>query len=468
MNYKEEIKEAKGFSNKIKKMAPISLITGLDTIFFKKELNNIATSYINDSHLIQNLKLKNSKLFTSNLNHSKNKTNLHKSSNPTLFIKKFSERQKKELSISINRKNLINQTKKRVENKISSYSQKNSTQNSLNKYKKNIKKKNNNNRLKTSSNYLGLQYINIRSKLILSKQKNQYNKKKTSSEKSLNLNYNSNILKNLKNFSNNTKRNVIKKSIENSLKNSFALQKEKKSQSKKKKSSKENIISQNYIERKNMFKMYFQRNNKNSHLQLKINFNECPYFDKLKRKKYERLKTFNNEKKKNNSVYKVPIKAKTQRENKNIEFINKNSIKRKHNNLKKFSFTKNNNKIIEKINDSLNNSKRDSLNNINKVLFQNDILDGKFDDEINEKDQLNSVIKRLNFEEIKKSENNIFSILKNDIYESYINNFIKNYEKGIQTQKSFYIKKTPSTIEESIKGNSSHRNLLYKNLYTIK
>ena len=118
MNYKEEIKEAKGFSNKIKKMAPISLITGLDTIFFKKELNNIATSYINNINLIQNLKLKNSKLFSSNLNNSKNKTNLYKSSNPTLFIRKFSEKQKKELSISINRNNLINQTKKKVEKKI--------------------------------------------------------------------------------------------------------------------------------------------------------------------------------------------------------------------------------------------------------------------------------------------------------------------------------------------------------------
>ena len=63
MNYNEQIREGKGFSTKIKKIAPISLITGLDTIFFKKELNNIATSYINDSHLIQNLKLKNSKLY---------------------------------------------------------------------------------------------------------------------------------------------------------------------------------------------------------------------------------------------------------------------------------------------------------------------------------------------------------------------------------------------------------------------
>ena len=469
MNYNEQIREGKGFSTKIKKIAPISLITGLDTIFFKKELNNIATSYINDSHLIQNLKLKNSKLLTSN-NHSKNKTNLYKSSNPTLFIKKFSERKNKELSISINRNNLINQTKNKVENKITCYSQKNSTQNSLNKYKNNSKQKSNYNRLKTSSNYnIGLQFLNVRRKLIFSKQKNQSKKKNTSSEKSLNLNCNSNnILKNLKNLSHNDTKNSIKKSVENSLKNSFVIQKDKKSLSKKKKSYEKNIRRQNYIEKKNMFKMYFQRNNKNSHFQLKINFNECSYFDKFKRKTSERLKTFNNEKKKNNSLNKIPIKSKTHRENKNIEIIIKNSPKKNYNNIKKLSLTKNNSKIIERNKDSLNISKNESLNNINKVLFQNDILNDNFNNEIDEKAELNSIIKRLNFEEINKNEKNVFSIHKNNIYESYMNNFIKIYEKVIQTQKSSYIKKTPSTIEESIKGNSSHRNLIYKNLYIIK
>ncbi len=44
--------------------------------------------------------------------------------------------------------------------------------------------------------------------------------------------------------------------------------------------------------------MYFQRTNKTSYFQLKIYFNECAYFDKLKRLSSERLKTFNNEKKK--------------------------------------------------------------------------------------------------------------------------------------------------------------------------
>jgi hypothetical protein len=81
---------------------------------------------------------------------------------------------------------------------------------------------------------------------------------------------------------------------------------------------------------------------------------------------------------------------------------------------------------------------------------------------------LNSIIKRLNFENINKNEKNIFSIQKNNIYESYINNFIKIDEKVIQTLKSSSIKKTPSTIEESLKGNSSYRYLLYKYLYKIK
>ena len=34
-------------------------------------------------------------------------------------------------------------------------------------------------------------------------------------------------------------------------------------------------------------------------------------------------------KKKNNSLYKIPIKSKTQRENKNIDIINKNNVKKK-------------------------------------------------------------------------------------------------------------------------------------------
>ena len=76
-----------------------------------------------------------------------------------------------------------------------------------------------------------------------------------------------------------------------------------------------------------MFKMYFQRNNKTSYFQLKIYFNECAYFDKLKRLSSERLKTFNNEKK-NNSLYKIPIKSKTHRDNKNIDIINKNNVKK--------------------------------------------------------------------------------------------------------------------------------------------
>ena len=98
--------------------------------------------------------------------------------------------------------------------------------------------------------------------------------------------------------------------------------------------------------------------------------------------------------------------------------------------------TKNNSKIIESNKDSLNISKNESLNNINKVLFQNDILNDNFNNEIDEKAELNSIIKRLNFEEINKNEKNIFSIHKNNIYESYMNNFIKIYEKVIQTHKS--------------------------------
>ena len=49
--------------------------------------------------------------------------------------------------------------------------------------------------------------------------------------------------------------------------------------------------------------------------------------------------------------------------------------------------------------------------------------------------QLNSIIKRLYFENINKSEKNIFSIHKNNIYESYMNNFIKIDEKVILLKK---------------------------------
>ena len=46
--------------------------------------------------------------------------------------------------------------------------------------------------------------------------------------------------------------------------------------------------------------------------------------------------------------------------------------------------TKNNNKIIESIKDSLNNSNHESLNDINKVLFQDVILNDSFKNEMDE------------------------------------------------------------------------------------
>ena len=47
--------------------------------------------------------------------------------------------------------------------------------------------------------------------------------------------------------------------------------------------------------------------------------------------------------------------------------------------------TKNNNKIIESIKDSLNNSNCESLNDINKILFQYVILNDRFKNEMDEK-----------------------------------------------------------------------------------
>ena len=455
MNYKGSIKEGKVISSRIKKKTPISLITCSNAIFIKKKLNNIATSYINDSQAIQNTKFTNSNLVTSNINNSKNKTK-YNLTNPNSLINKLSEKKKKEFSISINRKNFLSFSKKKQEIHITSYSHRNSNKTSLNKNKKN----NTHNRLKTSSNYnLNLDYKTIKNKLILSRQKKEIKKKNISSENSFNLNNNSffqitTLLKNHKNLSNNVTRNIIKNSVQHSLKNSFVIQNEK---SIPKKISKDQILKrQNYIEKKNMFKMFFNKKRNSKTIQLKVNLNEkYSNYDKTQNKKESEIfKTMNNVNTEENILNNQKLNSNI---NKKIE--NKRTLKRNQVNLNIFGLSKNyKNKISENLKDSLNIS----LDNIDKVLSQKENLNNNKEIEVNEIEELRSIIKKLDFMNIKKYDKNIFLIKQNKEYESFINTFNKIYDKNIN-QKNSYLKKTPSTIEESIKDYSSNRNSLCKN-----
>ncbi len=63
INQHENIKNNNLAQPRNKKAAPISLITGTETIFIKGKINNVATSYFESSQKIQNFyKEKNSQI----------------------------------------------------------------------------------------------------------------------------------------------------------------------------------------------------------------------------------------------------------------------------------------------------------------------------------------------------------------------------------------------------------------------
>ena len=101
--HQENSKNTNIIQSKNKKSAPISIITGSDSIFIKGKLNDVATSYFKTSQKIQNLyKEKNSigKTETSK-NNSKSKNNIYTNNTLNISIKNSNyENKKKQIKVN--------------------------------------------------------------------------------------------------------------------------------------------------------------------------------------------------------------------------------------------------------------------------------------------------------------------------------------------------------------------------------
>ena len=160
--HQENSKNTNIIQSKNKKSAPISIITGSDSIFIKGKLNDVATSYFKTSQKIQNLyKEKNSigKTETSK-NNSKSKNNIYTNNTLNISIKNSNyENKKKQIKVNnlndkINSFHLINnkslrQIKQNIKKTISkivggynNYGKNNSIRKNKEKKNKNLVKKN--------------------------------------------------------------------------------------------------------------------------------------------------------------------------------------------------------------------------------------------------------------------------------------------------------------------------------------
>ena len=133
----------------------------------------------------------------------------------------------------------------------------------------------------------------------------------------------------------------------------------------------------------------------------KMFFNKKRNSDKTQNKKESEIfKTMNNVNTEENILNNQKLNSNI---NKKIE--NKRTLKRNQVNLNIFGLSKNyKNKISENLKDSLNIS----LDNIDKVLSQKENLNNNKEIEVNEIEELRSIIKKLDFMNIKKYDKNIF------------------------------------------------------------
>ena len=446
-----------------KKTLPISLITGPKTIFKKGKLNNIATSYLESSQKIQKNFHKN-KISLKTLELKKNSKS--KNSNSSKVYNTFNITLNSSVQRSKTKKSKISNQNKNQKHMVNSFNLKtninfNSTLNNVNQKNVNhtlviidgidsynqVKQNINNNLSKDTKKKKSI--INMKG----IKQIRQ-NIKKTI-ENSNNLNYNSVGKNNKKN--NIVKKNVIclhhleKSNVNNEInsnkkrsKTSFEIGK-KISNQKKIKIDKNNI---NGIKRKKMFKRIFENDKIENMNKKKINLKE-----KLKSES-SRTKTTINKLKKENSY-------KRNYNNLNKNSVNKStaittsrtelSVGKEDNNKKNEKITMQylpyyqNNKnlnilsLIQENNRKLENNfiksnkrnfsyekKENSFDNIINVLnpeFSNDKQLNAFDDF----DDLNLIVRKIEFDKIKKDSQSIFSVNNNLRYITYCNNFNNNF-----------------------------------------
>ena len=520
---------SKDLNYKVRKIAPINLIKPTNQSIIKKKITTLKSTYINGSKkLVNNTKnsknISSSKIVNSKPN-SKNKSKLNNTFNPPSFINKLSN-QTKRISSSTN-KNLISKKKNGIT--FVCFSHKTSNQNSLNKEKNKIDNKLKNNSNNSKQNSKRQKSLSCTKKLFFNSRENSLNndnkkisvnsrensvhhlsifplfsnniqlkmnsnshKNSIRNENSVivnnsinnNINYinnnhhgnnininhirnnsnninndthirnnssninndthirnNSNNINNdthIRNNSNNINNNYMKKETSVSKKVSISILRER----------------QNFIQKKKMYKSFL-----NQKKQITLNVN-------LNKKFLEKEKEKNNKLKNQNLTNRIIVHTEIDKEQ---EKLVNNTFKRNLLNLN--NLPKETNKYLRTYSNSLSKEIFDesSIDNIDNVLNSNEYFEFEHKDyEITEKD-INSIIKKINFDEIRVNAKSIFSYKFNKEHEFYTSKFTKNFEQNIINNNSYYTLSTASSnLTKRTKENSSSKSLVYCNMIMKK
>jgi hypothetical protein len=189
----------------------------------------------------------------------------------------------------------------------------------------------------------------------------------------------------------------------------------------------------------------------------------------LNKKFLEKEKEKNNNKLKNqNLTNRIIVHTELEKE-KEKEKLLKNTFKR--NLLYLNNIPKETNKYLRTYSNSLSKEIFDesSIDNIDNVLNSNEYFEFEHKDyEITEKD-INSIIKKINFDEIRVNAKSIFSYKYNKEHEFYTSKFTKNFEQNIINNNSYYTLSTASSnLTKRTKENSSSKSLVYCNMIMKK
>ena len=458
----ESAKKNKVITSRTKKIAPISIITHSNIIFKKGKLNNVASSYLESSQKIQNPQ--NRTIEATHKSKSKNSNNKNSTHIYNTFNKTFgssyqknhkqinkiqNKNKKKEMINSFNLSsnidsNIYNTTnKKNISNSkdgIDSYNHINSTT------KKNLIKDFNKINSKNDTGNLRQMRINIKRTLSILINGDGINNDSHFSigKNNNNKNDKKNILvkKNITFFKHQVNKSMLKRdsSINKTInKISFDSENVYKQKNNNNEKSSKNIK----IKPKKMFKQYFVKKNIEMNTKLKSNIKNK--FKNSSINKFNNYSLTNKNNKTKNSVNKSTTIS-TSRTNLSIEkdekkneeaflnnkiFINKNKK-----NINMFSLIndnsktiKNKSKEIKKGNLSFEQEENSSDNIINVLNTKPELLNEQKFIEYDDFNDLNSIIRKINYDSIQKDTESIFSVnnnLKYNIFFKKFNNDINN------------------------------------------
>ena len=462
---KEQKHETKDHIYKIKKIAPICLIKDSNQKLMRKKLSAIKTTNLNESNQILNSNLNS---FYSGLMNSKRKLKnnsiLNQSVNPSSNINKVNTQIKKATSTSNNKD--INLKKKRLIN-IVSFPSKSLNQYSLNKEKtfignsvKKIENKNNKTEKEKKNQILKNKKFSqsCNNNLCIKKTKSSLSKINlfpiTSRDNSLNHKIDYSFFQS--NYYTNTNRISYRNERSNSFQNSFRISLSKKETSITKKVS-INILRerQNNLEKKKMYKSFLNQKKikmKNNNLLLNININKnLLELDRSIKQKTEKLMG-------NISKKKIQVNREKENEKDKIDNLKKTHLLKNSLNL---LYGERNKYLRTYSNSMINESHSDNLNDIINILNSKDEFEIIED---NKEIDIDSIAKKINYDEIRINAKSIFSHKYNKEYEFYTSKFNKNFEEDfLRNSFSYFLNTTSSTITRRKKNNSSSKSLVYIN-----